>query len=45
LALFSLRASYPTDAARRVLGWAPAMTIASGLTDTVAWLRSEGLAA
>jgi nucleoside-diphosphate-sugar epimerase len=44
LALFSLRASYPTDAARRVLDWTPTITIADGLIDTAAWLRSQGLA-
>jgi nucleoside-diphosphate-sugar epimerase len=45
LTLFALRATYPTDAARAGLGWAPSVGIDEGLADSVAWLRQEGLAA
>ncbi len=42
--LFALHASYPTDAARAALSWAPAIGIADGLAESVAWLRQWGLA-
>jgi nucleoside-diphosphate-sugar epimerase len=45
LILFALAATYPTDTARAVLGWSPAVTIDEGLADSVAWLRQERLAA
>ncbi len=44
LTLFALAARYPTDAAQAALGWTPAIGIAEGLADSVAWLRQEGLA-
>ncbi len=42
--LFALPARYPTDAARRVMGWSPAVGIDEGLAQSVAWLREVGLA-
>jgi nucleoside-diphosphate-sugar epimerase len=44
LTLFGLAATYPTDKAARQLGWQPRVTLQEGLADSVAWLRSAGLA-
>ncbi len=45
LALYALRATYPIDAARQVLGWEPRVGIDEGLADSVAWLQEQGVAA
>ena len=45
LALFRLRATYPTDKAQRLLGWAPRIDIATGLAGSVAWLHHAGVLA
>ena len=42
--LFALPAHYPTDAARSVMGWRPAIGIDEGLAGSVAWLRQMRLA-
>ncbi|MBP0447233.1 NAD-dependent epimerase/dehydratase family protein [Roseomonas sp. SSH11] len=40
IALFGLKATYPTDAARAALGWVPRVGVEEGLRDSVAWLKS-----
>ena len=45
LAMFGVKATYPTEEAQAALGWTPRVRIAEGLVDTVAWLREKGLAA
>ena len=42
--LFGLQAVYPIAAAANALPWSPAMSLAEGLADCGAWLRSIGLA-
>ena len=44
LALYALRASYPTAAAQERLGWRPEVGIAEGLADSARWLHQQGLA-
>jgi nucleoside-diphosphate-sugar epimerase len=45
LALFGLRAHYPTDAARLRLDWRPVVGLSEGTEDAVHWLRQTGLVA
>ena len=42
LALFALRAHYPTDAARAALGWVPRVGVEEGLAEAAAWLAGGG---
>lgn len=42
LALFALRAHYPTGAARDVLGWEPVIGWQDGLAECAEWLRRGG---
>lgn len=44
LSLYASRATFSTAAAQAALPWTPRVTIAEGLTDSVEWLRREGLA-
>jgi nucleoside-diphosphate-sugar epimerase len=45
LRLFALQASYPSDLARRLLGWVPRVGLEEGLADSVDWLRRTGILA
>jgi len=45
ISLFAHRATYPVDAAREVMGWAPSISIDDGLANTRPWLHAQGLAA
>lgn len=45
LGLFAGRASYPTDAAGKAMGWSPSVSIEQGLAMSMDWLRSEHLVA